>query len=179
MRSILFAVATLVAGTLIGCSSVSVTTDYDPAHDFSNLRTFTIDTDIKDPNNVLPKDPLAVERVRAALSAGLVQRGMKEVPSGADLLVGVYAGVKEKLNVYNSGGGYGYRGYWGAPSTTTVTTSTDVTLFFDMYDTKEKKLVWRGSGTGALDQHVTPQEKTERINEAVNAILEDFPPRKK
>jgi hypothetical protein len=177
MRQFILAAAVIAISVLTACSSVKVSTDYDPAHDFSNLRTFTIDTDVKDANNVLPKDPLAVDRVRAALKAGLELRGMKEVASGADALVGVYAGTQEKLNVYNTGG-YGYRGYWGAPGTTTVTKTTDVTLFVDIYDTKEKKLVWRGTGTGALDTDVTPQEKTERINEAVNDILADFPPKK-
>jgi hypothetical protein len=40
----------------------------------------------------------------------------------------------------------------------------------------KKELVWRGTGTGALNPNATVEERTANINSAVAQILAQFPP---
>jgi len=70
--------------------------------------------------------------------------------------------------------GYGYYGMWaGAPRTyTDVSQYTEGTLILDFVDAKTKKLVFRGIGTGTVSD---PETNAERIKEAVEKIVNDFP----
>jgi hypothetical protein len=51
------------------------------------------------------------------------------------------------------------------------------TLVIDFVDAASRKLVWRGTGSGALESEPTPEETTRGIDRAVAKILEQFPPR--
>jgi hypothetical protein len=46
----------------------------------------------------------------------------------------------------------------------------------DIVDAEAGRLVWRGSGSRRISTSPTPQKTTQRINEAVEAILARFPP---
>ena len=86
------------------------------------------------------------------------------------------------MNTY-WGSGWGYRGvYRGGPGvgvgTSTYTTEYTVgTLVIDVFDGARHELVWRGAGEGRVQEAQNPQERQEKINEAVALIMEDFPSR--
>ena len=61
---------------------------------------------------------------------------------------------------------------------TYVTQYDEGTLVIDFVDMAKQELVWRGVGTGALDETPTVEQRTENINNAVTKILEQFPPTK-
>ncbi|MPT36616.1 MAG: DUF4136 domain-containing protein, partial [Flavobacterium sp.] len=65
---------------------------------------------------------------------------------------------------------------WG-PSYSTVSTTTEGTLYIDLIDARKKELIWQGIGTGVLTRD--RERKEERINEFVSKILMQFPPQKK
>ena len=72
---------------------------------------------------------------------------------------------------------YGYRvGGWGGPQTY-VRDYDEGTLLIDVIDPATMQLLWRGSGTGVVDPQASPEKREQRINEAVEQILADFPPR--
>ena len=50
------------------------------------------------------------------------------------------------------------------------------TLIIDVFDAAERELVWRGSGEGRVNQARSPEDRQERIDDAVRKILRDFPP---
>ena len=50
-------------------------------------------------------------------------------------------------------------------STTTATTYTEGTLILDAYDSTEKKMIWRGTGT------VTLKQKPEKITQQIDNIM--------
>ena len=53
------------------------------------------------------------------------------------------------------------------------------TLIIDILDPVKHKLIWRGSGSKMISGESSPEKTTKKMNEAVTAILKDFPPAKK
>ena len=64
---------------------------------------------------------------------------------------------------------------WGGQ--TTVTRTTEGTLFIDIIDANKKELIWQGEGNGYLTKRT--EDKEARINEFVAKILAQYPPEKK
>ncbi|MNF17893.1 hypothetical protein D3C80_2216700 [compost metagenome] len=62
---------------------------------------------------------------------------------------------------------------WGG-NNTSVTTTTEGTLYIDLVDAKKKELIWQGEGIGVLTQNI--KHKDERIQEFVKKILAKYPP---
>lgn len=53
------------------------------------------------------------------------------------------------------------------------------TLLIDITVPAGDKLVWRGISTQSVSEHTSPDESTVRINETVEKILAQFPPKKR
>jgi hypothetical protein len=60
---------------------------------------------------------------------------------------------------------------------TTVSTSTEGTLYIDLIDAKKKEMIWQGEGIGTLTRNI--DKKDEKIAEFVAKILAQYPPVKK
>lgn len=175
------------AVALTACSSYDVSTDYNPATNFTTFRTFAVKKDLKIPGDVLQQNDFTRDRVYSAIESAMVRRGYHPTDEGtADLIVLAYAGVKDKVNMstygysagpYWGGGYYGGGYYGGGYSTQTVVTHyNEGTLHIDILDAKEKALVWKGQGTGVVEKSRSPKEREEMVNEAVGEILAEFPP---
>lgn len=170
----LFALALLAS-----CSSVSVDADYDSATDFGALRTWSWHSD-EVPAGL---DELTSRRIRAALEPALASRGLAPAATGttADVLVAYRVEVRQRVesDPVTYGMGYGWRGgYAGLSTGGQVRTYDEGTLHVDFVAPDGKTLVWRGSGTRVLAEKATPEEREERIREAVTKILEQFPPKR-
>jgi Domain of unknown function (DUF4136) len=165
----------------LACSGVRVTTDYDPGTDFTRVRTYAW---LDDQSGVQGDRPdvtsLLDRRVRRAVDAELQRKGLSPVAQAeADALVSYHLGVETKLdvNTINTGYGYGWGAYRGGVAThTTVTEYQEGTLLIDLIDPKAKQLIWRGSGQSRLRRSSTPEQREQRIDEAVGEILKSFPP---
>ena len=124
MKTVAFALCCFLLVALVGCSSMSVTSDYDPSADFSGLKTYQW-VKLQGTGDALEKAPLLMKRVMIAVDKALVAKGYSKVDSESpDFYVAVHAGVKDKVNVtnygYNYGGWYGgYGGYGGRATGTT------------------------------------------------------------
>src|SRR6266481_54563 len=155
---VVLAVAPLII--LTGCSTVSVTTDYDHTANFAKYRTYALEPPPKAPT----LSPSADAALRTTLRQDLAARGITEVTPAdkPDLAVVPHAKLQQKVSVEQySGWGYGpggwpyyggYYGVWyGAPYTySTINTYTEGTLILDFVDTSNQKLVFRGIGTGTV-----------------------------
>ncbi|HEY8160389.1 MAG TPA: DUF4136 domain-containing protein [Methylobacter sp.] len=167
-----------VALFLTACSTVSVTTDFDHLAPFSQYRTYTLVPG----SQQISLSPSVEAALRDALRTNLARHGISETSENADLHVVRHVSTKEKLAVHQSsdwgyGGvpyGYGRYGMWtGAPRTyTDVSQYTEGTLILDFVDAKTQKLVFRGIGIGTVSD---PETNAERIKEAVEKIVKDFP----
>jgi len=169
---------------LIACSGITVSTDWDPAIDFSQFKSFTI-LDNKDPS----LNRLTEQRIVSALVSELESRGLNQVNTveKADLAIGYDVTTEQRTSYQtvhnNMGGAYGFhsssvrlQGTMGT-SRTTAHTYTVGTLVIGVYETTKKELIWEGSASGTVSTTSrSPEQNQERINEAVQKILKDFPP---
>lgn len=176
----------LVVACLSGCDSMQIRHDYDPAADFSRLKTYAWmaarEGAVQDPRL---DSSLLESRVQGAVDVELGTKGYapETVGAQADFLVGYFATLDKKVDVsvmndyYGYGPGPGWRyGYWGGPSSVYVDEYEEGTLILDIVDAKTKKLLWRGSATDRVDLSSSPERKQERIRDAVRRILATFPP---
>jgi len=174
-------VVPLVALVLAGCSRITVTTDHDASANFGALHTYAWrpgpQQGVGDPRF---DSTLLDKRVRAAVDQVLVSKGYRAAAPGttADFLVGYHAVVRQKTSVQTINRWYGYRvgGLPGGPGSY-ARTYDEGTLLIDVIDPSTMQLLWRGSGTGVVDPQASPEKREQRINDAVDRILADFPPR--
>jgi hypothetical protein len=162
---------------LTACSTVTVSTDFDPSAPFNKYRTYTL----MQPNEEPPLSPSSEIAYRDALHSSLGARGLREVADNADLHVLRHVSTEEKLFTYqtnNFGYGYGYGygpyGAWGAfpLGYTNVSEYTEGTLVIDFVDAKTRKLVFRGIGKGTMGD---PQTNAQNIREAIQKMMLAFP----
>ena len=156
-----------------------VNIDYARGFDFAGIKTFQyVDTEESNIND----NQIMHDRVVSLLKQDLRQGGLTEVESDPDIFVTYHftSEQRKQLNTTHMGMG-GYGGYWddwggwggydafGGPmmgsSTTREYTYEMGTLVFDAYDSAEKKMIWRGSGT------VTIKDKPEKQVKQVENIL--------
>jgi hypothetical protein len=166
----------------VGCSSVSVSTDFDSEIDFTRLSSYNWMPAPEQPSAELQKElsqnTLIEGRVKRAVDAELAAKGIRKATQDPDMLVAFLTGVQDKVDVQNWGYGYGWgrrRGPIGGSDVTAVHYE-EGTLILDFVDPKTKKLIWRGVGKGVLPREVSPEKSQENINKAVEKILAKYPP---
>ena len=179
MRALRFALL-LVAS----CSSVSTSYDFDPDADFARLESYSWWSDSKGKPETSADEagsPLVLDRVRRAADGYLAAAGYKHVSSNADFLVVARTGSRDRTRVtsspsrYGGSGPYGYR-YWDDGGRVDVYQYEEGSLVLDIVDANTDKLLWHGSARSVIPERPKPEEITKLVNEAVAALLKDFPP---
>lgn len=173
MNSLKFLLSFLIIVALAACSTVSVSTDYDPEVDFSQYKTYRWYEGKPVPGDELAKAPLIQKRVMAGIDKALQEKGFEKTDSdAADIVIVIHAGIKDRMQITNYGSYGWYDPWWGGyGGYTDVSHYEEGTLVIDIVDTNDKELVWRGLGTktvGGTDQEV--------VDNTVARILRDFPP---
>jgi len=181
--------AVLLISALSGCATqYPVATDYDTTYSFAGKTRYAI---------IVPeaiqstRNDLLRNRIETALRAQLAARGMQEVDKEqAQIWVSYFATSEKQQDIqtwdhYNAFYGYArcYRCYYPAPMMTTdvqVINYIEASLIIDIIDPASNMLKWRGSTrnkvTTSVADSMSVAERTERINNAVTAILQQFPP---
>ena len=144
-----------------------VTIDYAHDFDFNGVKTFQY-VDTKESNS---GNPLTDERIKNAIIKELSQE-LKLVDSDPDIYVTYHVTTEQQKSYTTTNFGYGgfHGGWYGwgggmGTSTTTEQNYTVGTLIIDAYDSSDKKMVWRGTGT------VTVKAKPEKQMQQVDNIL--------
>ena len=169
---------------LFACSSISVSADYDPAADFSALRTWSWIPEEAPAEGADPRvgNSLVSDRVTAAIDRTLQARGYQEVEQSSDFQVGFSIGVRiglESAPSTSASVGYGRYGRYGGigyGTGTEVREYEEGTLVIDLIDPATGKLIWRGTAQARVSSDQSPESSTKRINEAVEKVLAQFPP---
>jgi CRISPR/Cas system-associated endoribonuclease Cas2 len=164
---------------LIGCSGIAVTHDYDQKEDFTRFKTFnwmvqpkTVAADFQ---AAQLQNSLFDKRLKEAVNAGLLAKGLQLVAENPDFLIVYHTGVKDKVNITDWGYGYGpYWGPWGGPID--VQQYTEGTLIIDFVDAQNNQLVWRGTATKALANRPSPEKAEQVIKQVVEKLLANYPP---
>tara|TARA_R100000935_G_scaffold38680_1_gene60014 strand:- start:126067 stop:126609 length:543 start_codon:yes stop_codon:yes gene_type:complete len=157
------------------CTSVRVATDYDRKANFSNYNSFAFYKPGIDEAKISDLDK---KRILRAIDANLQAKGMTKSQSPA-LLVSIFTKERERVDVYNNNFGYGwgwnpwwYGNNWGS----TVSRSTEGSLYIDLIDAKTNELVWQGIGSSQLYTGSDIDRREEKIREIVSEILAEYPP---
>lgn len=172
---------------LAACQSIDLERDYDSSRDFGAYRTWSWKqpTLLYSPDDPRLKSDLTEQRIRQATDDQLLQRGLRPAAAGAvgDVEVQTVLIVEARQDqVSTTYGGYwgGYwNGYWGGPGITETRNVTYkvATLQVDLYDSKDGKLVWRGTGEQIMrSSPPSPQEREQAIRETVGKVLSQYPP---
>jgi hypothetical protein len=160
-------VALFAFATIALCQDVH--TDYDKHAMFGNYHTYTWE-------KVQTSNPLWESRIKDAVDRDLQAKGWQRVDSGGDvavMAVGSARNQQEYETFYNGLGGWRWGGF--GETTTTVENYRVGSLVLDMYDARNKQLIWRGVSSETLSNKPEKNEKT--LDKAVDKMLKDFPPK--
>ena len=178
----------LVLLSLAGCSTLSVSSDYDNKVNFSDYHAYRWQ---KAENAVYGRDllaanPLIYNRVKSAVDREFASRGYVLRESGpVEFTVSAVATIRQITRLepgpYGWNVGY-YRGRpgwyraWWADSWPYEVYYEEGALLLDITDTAKKELSWRGIVRGLVEDYDTPERMQSRIDEAVKKLLGEFPP---
>lgn len=168
---VLIGIALLFAGSL---SAQEVKTDYDRGANFAQYKTYSWE-------KVNTKDPLYVDRIKASVNAALTAKGWTQVDSGGDVSIIAIQTTQDQqtLNTFYDGfgGGWGWRRFGGGgfgEATTTTETYRVGTLVVDLFDTKTKTLLWRGTSSDTLSNN--SDKNIKNLDKGVEKMFKKFPP---
>jgi hypothetical protein len=186
MQRIQRLLVTALLGLLVaGCSGIAVKQDYDSAANFGALKSFSWQSAVQaSTGNELTDNTLLDSRFRAAVERELQAKGHTKLATGSDYLVAYSYTVQNKVERDRGSVGVGVgssrRGGFGGIGFDLGYGDRDYeqgTLIIDVLDPAAGKLLWRGFARQRLVWQSDPEETTARINEAVAAILQKFPPK--
>ena len=185
MKSMQCLAVSFVALALSGCSPIKVSVDYNPSATFGALHSYAWRTGAQpETGDPLLDSTLLDARVRAAVDRVLASKGYQTAAAGTtpNFLVGYHVAVRQKTAVQTTGQPmnmwYGYgAGGWGGWPETYVHEYEEGVLLIDVIDPTTMKLLWRGTGTGVVHPDASPEKREQRINQAVDQSLAEFPPR--
>ena len=153
-------------------SAQQVKTDYDRSTNFAQYKSYSWE-------HVKTQDPLDVDRIKSAVNAALAAKGWTQVDSGGDVSIVAVEITRDQqtLNTFYDGfgGGWRWRGFGGMGEATTTTETYRVgTLIVDLFDSKTKTLLWRGSSTDTLSNN--SEKNIKNLDKGVEKMFKQFPP---
>ncbi len=155
-----------------------VNIDYDEEADFTDLQTYAWREGTPIPNQLMH------QRVIAAVDYHLSMKGYRQVEADPDFYVTYYGTTREEQRVTTSSVGYGgggrrYRRYGGGMSSSTsqVHTSVKGELMVDIWNAKDKLMMWRGIAENTLSDK--PEKNEKKINKSAEKMFDKFPPQEK
>jgi hypothetical protein len=171
-KTIMLSIAMVIVATSASIAQ-QVKTDYDRNANFSQYKTYSW-------SNVKTQDPLMVDRIKSAVNSAMAAKGFTQVDSGGDLSIVAMEITKNQqtLNTFYDGGFGGWRWGGGFGNATTTTETYKVgTLVVDLFDTRSKELVFRGSSSDTLSNNSNKNIKN--LNKGVEKMFKHFPPEPK
>jgi len=185
MRKLLGITVVLVLAA-VPASAQKVYVDYDRTADIDSYSTFawgeTPEASMQDNN------PFIHSRIKNAVEYHLTKGGLTEDTADPDLYVTYHGEATEEVSFMTTSVTYGYgygpgwgwdpywSGYWGGmgmgTTTTRAYTYTKGTLLVDIWDAKEKQLIWRGSATDTVPEN--PQKGAKKIENGIEKIVKKW-----
>ena len=174
----------LVSFFLQACSGITVSQDYEKEYNFAGLKTFAWKPNDDKSYGVKDND-LVDKRIRISIETNLLAKSYRLVDSYTpDFFISYHLTVEQKITSSGMTGGvsigrssYGRFGGIGMSTGSDVRAYDQGTLLIDVTIPLGDKLVWRGVATQSVSDHTSPEESTVRINETVEKILAQFPPK--
>lgn len=178
---------------LIGCTTLQVSTDYDPSANLAALRTYdwAQAPQVKSGDPVIDTDTLLRQRVVNALDGELARRGFVRRRRKPGFLVTFFYTRERKIIAtgypylpsyggffggpyYGYWGGWYYPGYYGYGMYPRE--YDEGLLVIDFIDPPSRKLLWRGMVRDYIRFQEAPETRDIRIARSVISALQKFPP---
>lgn len=182
---------------LTGCSTMQVSSDYDPGFSFGTLHTFAVLEPKEDPDHTL-----TYAHINRAVSQNLSAKGYTaSEKENANFYVLYHIDVRNVTEVqtdYNYAGLTPYPYNYYRPDVTppppypyidpydyrrSVITTTHTyeyqegKLILDIFDPASNKVIWRGIAKDEIHSFKTAQKKIAYINKVINELMSTFPNR--
>jgi len=174
VKKVAFVLIAMMFVLAVNASAQQAKTDYDRNVNFGQYKTYSW-------ANVKTQDPLLVERIKSAVNSALAAKGWSEVEAGGDVSVVAIEMTRDQqtLNTFYDGfgGGWGWRRFGGdgfGEATTTTETYKVGTLVVDLFDTKTKQLIWRGTASDTLSNN--SDKNIKNLDKGVDKMFKHFPP---
>ena len=177
------------------CNSVKITNNWDKEIDFNEFKTFSLYP--WDRHNSQIVNDYDKQTILASIKNEMLSRGYKFVEKDGELVISTFVIIQEETsytaytNHYGGWAGYGGGwGGWGGPgfygygfgpgySSTTIS-SVDYnkgTLIIDIFNLKDKRLIWQGIGSGEVEGNYDKRDK--RLPTTIGQIFRRYPVAKK
>lgn len=147
---------------LSACSSI-VNVDYDKEADFSQIKTFSIETKpVRVSTDTRVNSPFMLQRVVRELDSALAAKNYRKMSADADVEIKYFLDIKQEIEIQDSGvtlgvgtssGNTGFAFAFSHPSGDSGSFDKLV-LTIDMFSSKTNKLIWRGSLAYRLEMAV-------------------------
>lgn len=174
------AVLVLSVLVLVACSQFSVRAKQEPSADFARLHTFAwLPLDQVDPADQRVLDRYLDTRIRAAVARELGAKGYTPATGEPDFWLN-YRLATDPGDAVKGGRRFYYGPGWGAwPGAETVLRENyDAgTLYIGALEAPSKRGIWIGAAQARILPHISLEDRAERVDDAVHAILESFPRR--
>jgi len=170
---------------LSACSTLQVSTEYDPEVSFKNFNDYAWI-----PEPTLPKKNQHIDnkdldhQIRTSVDKSLVSKGFQiNDSSQPSFLVGYHIAIDQKTTINTVNRYYGYEPAWN-PNAWRGTTDLGQhnfeqgTLIIDIVNASTNELLWRSNASAEIDPYANTKTRLQRIDKAINKMLSDFPPNK-
>lgn len=188
MRRLPLVILALVGIGVSAASAQDIRYNFAKDAKFSDFKTYKW-VEIKGADQI---NQITRDQIIKAIDSQLALKGLTKTDADtADLLIGMQTaiGTEKQYSSYSTGWGAGpgwYGGGWygagGMQSTTTSGSTSTIyigQLVIDMYDAKDKDLVWRGTASKTINPKAKPEKQEKNINKAVEKLLKKYPPEQK
>jgi hypothetical protein len=178
--------ATAMASLLSACSSgLAVRSEIDPTADFSRYTTYNF----FDPMGIEGgyNSPVFGEHFRAAIGREMANRQYR-VADRPDLLINVTLRTDDKVRMRSYTAPYMTGAYYGRPggpyagsalgvgvsAGSRATKTTEASVFIDIVDFEQRRVVWQGVAVLDANEKVASQLR-DAVYTAVNKVLAEYP----
>jgi Domain of unknown function (DUF4136) len=175
MKRIALLLPLLLAFTAGHAAAQDVTYNFDRDTDFSKFRSYKW-VNIKSVQQV---DYLTAREIAFVIDAELAKKGLLKTDSdNADLYIGYQTALTRQTPwmAYHDGWGYG-PGWGGGLASLSEASIRARQLDLDIYAATEKKLVWRGAVSNAVEIKLNLDTDQKKIQKSVEKLLKNYPPR--
>ena len=176
MKRIALLVLLLLAFAAGHAAAQDVTYNFDRETDFSKFKSYKW-VDIKSVQQV---DYATTRQITKVIDAELAKKGLLKTDSDhADLYIGYQTALSRQTAWMAYRDGWGYGPGWGGGLATIAEASIHAgELDLDMYAATEKKLVWRGAVSNAVEIKPNLDRSEKKIQKSVVKLLKNYPPKK-
>jgi len=171
--------------SLFACSTLQVSTEYDPDVSFKHLSDYAWI-----PESTLPQknqyiDNKALDKqIRTSVDKNLTGKGFKLKQSDKfSFMIGYHVAIDQKTNINTVNSRYTNQRAW-SPNAWRGTTDLGQhnfeqgTIIIDIIDSSSNELIWRSNASAEIDPYANTNTRVQRIDRAINKMLSSFPPNK-